>query len=206
MTETLIERRRRLLRDEIGRIAIDLFATRGFDDVTVDDIAAAAGTSQRTFFRYFPSKDAIVLDLARRLDERLVVALDARPADEGPVTALRNAFCSTSHVEPAEREWVLQMARVMADTPALRARAHGERVAESEELLERLAARMGVGASDRRVRVLATAFAAVAAIEFYRWADAGGDGDPSDAIASALALLEAGLAELDELPTEKRKS
>ena len=72
MTETLVERRRRLLRDEIGMIAVELFASRGFDAVTVDDIAEAAGTSPRTVFRYFASKDEIVLYLARRLDARLI--------------------------------------------------------------------------------------------------------------------------------------
>lgn len=205
MTETLIERRRRLLRDDIGRIAVDLFATQGFDRVTVDDIAEAAGTSQRTFFRYFPSKDAIVLDLARRLDDRLLDALDSRPPGEGAVTALRNAFCQTSHVEPQERPWVLQLARVMADTPTLRARAHGERVADSQALLRLLAERMGIGPADPRVRVLATSFSAVAAVEFYRWADAGGEGDPSEAIAAALSLLEAGLGHLDDLRPTKGK-
>jgi AcrR family transcriptional regulator len=206
MTETLTERRRRLLRDEMARIAVDLFATRGFDAVTVDDIAEAVGTSQRTFFRYFASKDAIVLDLARRIDQRLLDALDARPASEGAVTALRNAYCSTSHVEPANRERTMQLAKVLARSPELRARAHGEHVNDSQELLARLAKRMGVPTTDRRVRVLATAVTAVVSVEFNRWADGGGRGDPSDAIAAALDVLETGLRELDSMrPTRSHR-
>jgi AcrR family transcriptional regulator len=201
VTETLVERRRRLLRDEIGMIAVDLFASRGFDAVTVDDIAEAAGTSPRTVFRYFASKNEIVLYLARRLDERLIAALDSRPAREGAATALRNAYCSTSHVTPGDHERVLQLARVLAETPTLRAHAHGERVDENDELLAHLAERMSLPADDRRVRVLATSMAAVATVEFHRWADAGGRGDPSVAIGSALGLLESGLGDLDDLPT-----
>jgi AcrR family transcriptional regulator len=204
VTETLVERRRRLVRDEIGRVAIELFAARGFDAVTVDDIAEAAGTSQRTFFRYFATKDDIVLALARRLDERLVDALDARPANEGAVAALREAYCATSHVEPAERERVLQGAKVLAEAPALRARAHGEYVGENAEIVARLAARMGVPVDDRRVRVLVATFAAVASVEFTTWAEAGGAGDPSEAIRAALALLEDGLSNLDATPRKGR--
>ena len=199
MTETLIERRRRLLRDEIARIAIDLFTSRGFDVVTVDDIAEAVGTSQRTFFRYFATKDDIVLDLARRLDQRLLDALDARPASEGAVTALREAFCETSHVEPEDRARVVQLARVMSLAPALRARAHGEHVNDRDGVVDRIARRMGVASSDPRARVLVTSFSAVATVEFYRWADNGGDGNPRDAIAAALELLEAGTRHLDKL-------
>jgi AcrR family transcriptional regulator len=201
VTETLVERRRRLLRDEIGMIAVDLFASRGFEEVTVDDIAETAGTSPRTVFRYFASKDEIVLYLARRLDERLVAALESRPAREGAATALRNAYCSTSHVTPGDRQRVLQLARVLAETPTLRASAHGERVDANDELLTHLAGRMGLTADDPRVRVLATSMAAVATVEFHRWADAGGRGDPSVAIGSALGLLESGLADLDDLGT-----
>ena len=126
MIETHVERRRRLLRDDIGRIAIDMFAKRGFDAVTVDDIAEAADISQRTFFRYFASKDSIVLDFARRVDRRLVEAFDARPTSESAVEALRNAYIATSHVEPEHRQRIVQIARVLALTPKLEAMAHGE--------------------------------------------------------------------------------
>ncbi len=200
MTETHVERRRRLLRDDIGRLAIDLFAARGFDEVTVDDIAEAAGISQRTFFRYFASKDAIVLDFARRVDRRLVDAFDARPSGEGAFTALRNAFRITSHVEPADRARVVQLARILGRTPELQALAHGESMVDTTGLVGRAAARMGVAPTDRRARVLVAAASAVAAVEFQRWADAGGRGDPSEAIADALDVLGEGFRNLDPSP------
>lgn len=200
MTETLVERRRRLLRADIGRIAIDLFTERGFDEVTVDDIADAAGISQRTFFRYFSSKDAIVLDLAHRVGRRLLEAVDARPADEGAMTALRAAYLATSHVEPADRPRVVQLARILERTPQLQARAQGASISGNDELIARVARRMGVPRGDRRARVLVTAVTAVVGTEFQRWADSGGKGDPSEVIAAALDVLEAGLATLDRSP------
>lgn len=192
MIETHVERRRRLLRDDIGRIAIDMFAERGFDAVTVDDIAEAADISQRTFFRYFASKDSIVLDFARRVDRRLVEAFDARPASEGAVDALRNAYVATSHVEPEHRQRIVQIARVLALTPKLEAMAHGEDARASDALIGKVAKRMGVRADDRRARVLVTAATAVVRVEFQRWADVGGKGDPSELIASAFDVLADG--------------
>jgi AcrR family transcriptional regulator len=196
MTELLSERRRRLMRDELGRIAIGLFAERGFDNVTVDDIVAAAGTSPRTFFRYFPTKDEVVLDYERRIQERLVEALRARPPGEGAVEALRQSYIATSHVEPADRRRVLQLGRILAAAPALRARANGERIAEDQPLLELVAERLGRDADDVRVRVIVAAMGAVAASEFRAWVNGGGKGDPAKRISAALELLEIGLGQL----------
>jgi len=197
MTEALSERRRRLLRDELGHIAIRLFVEHGFDNVTVDDIAAAAGSSPRTFFRYFATKDEVVLDYERRLQERLLVALRSRPPKEGPVEALRQAYIETSHVVPAERERVLQLGRVLQNAPTLRARVSGERIAEGLALAEHLAERLGAQPDDARVRVIVASMGAVAEKEFRTWVGGGGKGDPANRIAEALALLEGGLGQLD---------
>src|ERR1700757_2546143 len=96
--------RRQDTASEIARVAIRLFAARGFDAVTVDEIATEVGISARTFFRYFGSKEDVVLQFQRRLNERLIDAFEAQPADEGAVTALRNAYISTSTVAPEDRE------------------------------------------------------------------------------------------------------
>jgi len=195
VTETLVARRRRLVRDEIGRIAVDLFVERGFDDVTVDDIAAASGISQRTFFRYFATKDEIVLGFSRRLDRRLVEALDARPAGEGPVRALREAYRETSRIDPDDRARVSKLAGVLARTPELRTRSSGGHVDVADSVTSRVAARMGVPADDQRARVFAVAATAVAAVEFHRWAQGGGRGDLSENLGRVFDLLEAGFAD-----------
>ena len=195
--ETIVERRRRLLRDEIRTIAVELFVANGFDAVTVDDIAEASGTSPRTFFRYFASKDDIVLDLARRLDDRLLAAVAGRPVAEGPIVALREAFRSTSHVEPSDRDRVLALANILAEAPLLRARAHGERLEGGDRLVALLVRRSPGHISSRDLFVAATAVTAVAGSEFYAWAESGGQGDPSERICAALAILESGLCALD---------
>src|SRR5437763_2139396 len=119
VVEPMVDRRRRIVRAEIGRVAVGLFAERGFEAVTVDDIAAAAGTSPRTFFRYFATKDDVVLDYERRLHDRLVAAYDDQPESVGAVTALRQAYTVTSRIEPGDRPRVLSLGRILATAPAL---------------------------------------------------------------------------------------
>jgi AcrR family transcriptional regulator len=204
MTELHSDRRRRLMRDELRSIAVDLFAERGFDEVTVDDIAAAAGISARTFFRYFATKDEVVLAYERRLHERLLTALHSRPANEGGVEALREAYIATSHVDPADRAKVLLLGRILLQASALRARALGERLAEDQALISDIAGRLGVKAGDARARVVVAAMSAVAVTEFRVWVDDNGKGDPAVRISTALAMIESGLSRLDDLQQPRR--
>lgn len=206
MTEPLTDRRRRLVREDIGRAAVRLFAERGFDGVTVADIADAAGISERTFFRYFATKDEVLLAYERHVWERLVAAVAARPAGEGPVTALRAAFLVTSHVEPADRVRVAQLGGILAKAPELNARSRGYRLINDAELIELIVARFpaDTAATRSHARVIVTAMNAVAAAEFGAWAESGGRGDPSARIAAALTLLEDGLAQFD--PREESTS
>jgi AcrR family transcriptional regulator len=197
VNEAFLVRKRRVVRDELGRVALRLFAERGFEAVTVEDIAQAAGISPRSFFRYFATKDEVVFDYERAIRARLVHALDERPASEGAVTALRNAYVATAHVEPSDRARVVAMGRILDAAPALRAKAHGERMADDSALIERVAKRLGVRSSDQRARTVVASMSAVAGVEFQAWVASGGRGDPSEAIARALVQLERGLAELD---------
>src|ERR1700736_5322164 len=86
------ERKRRAVRAELSEVALQLLTDRNFESVTVDEIAAAAGVSRRTFFRYFASKEDVVFAFldqgARRLCEEIV----ARPREEAPITAVQNAL------------------------------------------------------------------------------------------------------------------
>ncbi len=189
-TESLVARRRRLVQDEIGQSAMDLFVERGFDQVSVDDIAAATGMSQRTFFRYFASKDDVLLRYQHRLHERLCRAFAARPEDEPAVTALRSAYLSTSTVPPGARADVHRLAQVLADAPALWARAIGNVVVGGAEPAIELARRMGLPTTDPRPRVIAAAMGAGVATAWNDWVRSDGSADPSDGIAAALDLLD----------------
>jgi AcrR family transcriptional regulator len=194
---TLFERRRDFVASEISEVAMQLFADRGFDAVTVDEIAAAAGMSARTFFRYFATKDDVVLQYGRRLHERLVAAIVARPEHEGAVTALRNAYLETSATPVGDREAVALRNRVLVEAPILRGRAHDEASAPQGPLVVALAARMGVGPSDVRPVMLAAAATAVAGVAFEQWVRAGGRGDPAARVRDALDLVIVGFGTLE---------
>lgn len=203
---TFVERRRDHVAADIRRIALELFDERGFDEVSVQDIAASAGMSSRTFFRYFASKDDVLLDYQRGLQARLLKALRDRPAGEPAVAALRNAFVETSTVNPEEHDAVVQRARVLAAAPTLRARAHGERAGEHAALGELLAARLALtDASDSLPIIVAAAMSAAAVAAWDDWVSKGGDGNPGEAIGAALDLLTRGLHELDMAPPRRKR-
>src|SRR5438445_5057457 len=115
----LRERRKRLTAAELEAAALRLFGERGFDSVTVDDMAAQADVSRRTFFRYFASKEDVLLsDHPRRL-AHLRRALAGRPENESALTALRQAILSMAGGYEEERQRLLDRARIMAQTPSL---------------------------------------------------------------------------------------
>jgi AcrR family transcriptional regulator len=203
---TLSERRRNYVASEISHAAMQLFATHGFDAVTVDEIAEAAGISARTFFRYFATKDDVVLQYRRRLQERLVAAVLARPKQEGAVTALRNAYLETSTTPVADRRQVALRNRVLFEAPSLRGRAHDEAASAGSALVVALASRMGVDARDDRPLALAAGTAAVAGVAFEQWVRSGGRGDPAARVRDALDLLIAGFATLDRPPARRRRA
>jgi AcrR family transcriptional regulator len=143
---SLAERKRQLVADELRDAALMLLATKGFDTVTVDDIAAAAGVSRRTFFRYFASKEDVVVRWLADMSEVVVGVLADRPAGEPAPDALRHAVWAplalcTDHPDHTERSRVV--ARLVLDTPALEARWMEYQVRVRSDLAAELAARYG---------------------------------------------------------------
>lgn len=193
-----VEARRAFAADEIARTAMSLFAERGFHNVTVEEIAEAAEISPRTFFRYFPAKEDVVLLEQRRMQQRLVDVFADRPDHEPAITALRNAYLSTSDVAPNRRKAVLLHNRVRLDVPSILARGFGEDVIGNESITTEMARRMRLDPErDPRPAIAAAAMAAAASIAFDRWVRAGGRGNPADTVGEALAMVEHGLHSLD---------
>jgi mycofactocin system transcriptional regulator len=116
-----VGRRRSTTWDHISNVAIDLFAARGFDGVSVDDVAEAAGIARRTLFRYYPSKNALPWgDFNAHLDRMRDLLADLDP--EVPIgAALRTALLAFNTFDEAETARHRQRMRVILETDALQA-------------------------------------------------------------------------------------
>lgn len=116
-----VGRRRSTTQDHITAVALDLFAARGFDEVSVDDVAAAAGISRRTLFRYYASKNAIPWgDFDAHLDHMRTLLSQVKH-DVPIVDALRSALLAFNRFDAAETARHRQRMRVILQTDALQA-------------------------------------------------------------------------------------
>lgn len=172
----LRERKKQRTRDALVRAALELIATRGYEGTTVDDITAAVEVSQRTFFRYFASKEDVAFFVARLAESHVVDAVRGRPPGEAPLEVLRRAVLdSWDTINEAVEQLVpldlhMRVYRVIESTPALLA-AHLRRATELEEELARIIAeREGLDVdADPRPRILVAAFGGVIRVAERRW-------------------------------------
>ena len=103
---SLRDRQREQIRTDIRLAAYRLFAAHGFDNVTTEQIAAAAGISPSTFFRHIASKEELLLDQFRRGGEAIVSLLEQRPSAESPEVALARAIeARIGAFQDSETEW-----------------------------------------------------------------------------------------------------
>ncbi len=113
-------RKKAATRRSIQEHALRLFAANGYENTTVEDIAAAAGVSHMTFFRYFPRKENVVQ--TREYDPMIEELVVARPPHESPIAAIGAALsASFAAILPADRQRILTRVRLMMSTPELRA-------------------------------------------------------------------------------------
>jgi len=112
------ERRRDFVRLEIEHAGMDLFAQRGYDNVTVADIAAAAGIGRRTFFHHFRSKEELLSAYDTRLAIRALHAFERRPATESAAVALCAAILSTAEMSDEDERVALQRNTVLQQAQA----------------------------------------------------------------------------------------
>lgn len=193
----LRERRKALTAAELEAAAYRLFGERGFDNVTVDDIAAEADVSRRTFFRYFASKEDVLLADHFVQLARLREAMASRPEEEPIVTALRNSVLSLTSDFEQRKEKVVIRARLMRDTPSLQARSLVHQQLWEHAMQEMVADRLGVDPiKDLRPGVVAAAALAAMRVAFTIWLAAGCEGDVIALTTEALDLLDGGLGQL----------
>jgi AcrR family transcriptional regulator len=104
---SLRDRQRAQILADIRRAAFRLFTERGYDAVTTEEVAAAAGVSARTLFRYVPTKEELILGPIRHGGAAIVSLLEARPAREAPDVALANAIIARTNAfqDSDSEEW-----------------------------------------------------------------------------------------------------
>ena len=189
----LRQRKKQQTRDTLVECAVDLFERQGYDATTIEEIAAAANVSPRTFFRYFDSKMELIR--APKQEHGTLESLVAhRPADEGPVTAVHRVVREMLAREFIDDDRAVRLIRVMLTTPSLRAAAMEHFHEHQAELAQVCAQRMGVGPDDLRPQVVAAAVGTTLWTVVDRWV---ADDAPADRLIpmldEAFALLTSGM-------------
>ncbi|MFC4071968.1 TetR family transcriptional regulator [Actinoplanes subglobosus] len=174
---SLRERTRQAMRAEVSAVATRLFAEQGCDNTTVEQIAAEAGLSRTTFFRYFGTKEDVVLTWLEDLGPALATAFAERPTDEHPWRSLRRAFDVITRINADAPERSLAFLRMIEANATMAARHRGKQQAWEELLVPLVAARLtGDLPADRDPAPRALVASAVACLNAAMRAWAAGDG------------------------------
>jgi AcrR family transcriptional regulator len=153
---SLRERKKARTRASLREHALRLFREQGYQATTVEQIAAAAEVSPSTFFRYFPTKEDVVLQ--DDMDIRMVEAFARQPRELTPIAAVRGAMRETwDSFSPVEWEQLREGGRLSLDVPEIRARTMNEFARLINVFAQAIASRTGRDPGDLRARVLAGA-------------------------------------------------
>jgi AcrR family transcriptional regulator len=181
---------RRAVRAEIAAKAMDLFLEQGFDETTVNQVAAAVGMSSRSVFRYFDSKEEMVIGELVELGHEVAAALERRPDDEDPWIALRHALQVC--VDSLEGQEVgRRRATMLASTPSLRTAMLDKQMRWQEALVPHIEKRLPVTGELRALQARALVSTALACLDVAAtaWTEPPGDRSLRDLVDVAFAAI-----------------
>ncbi|MFG2138323.1 TetR family transcriptional regulator [Streptomyces sp. NPDC048650] len=193
----LRERKKEQTRQRIGAVARRLFVERGFDAVTVNEIAEAAEVAKATLFTYFPTKESLALQGVGEHDLAEIVA--RRPPEQSPLEALRahHRAVASRHVSAEETEALIASVRVIFDSSVLSSAANGLRYQQRQALAEVLAEEHGRTAAALMAAQIAASLLTLQESYFQRLLDGGSPQQAGRALVEdvelAFDLLEHGL-------------
>lgn len=166
---SLRERKRIETLIDLAETAIDLFHEHGYDNVTVDDIAAAVDVSPRTFFRYYSSKEDVLFPNEAETEALLRDALLSRPHDEPVLVAVQESLMILA-TDLAKRRHTMQTRReIIRQSPTLRARELEQALVWEESLAEVIAQRIESTPEQLAPRVMAAACVAGIRVAIDMW-------------------------------------
>jgi AcrR family transcriptional regulator len=180
------QRKKNATRDRIRAAALRLFREQGYDATTVEQIAAAAGVSHMTFFRYFPAKEDVAL--SDSYDPLIASVIAGTPATWPLIERIRAALADgLRQVYAADRDAMLAQNKLIMSTPALRERLWADQIA-TQEIVLRALGQDGPHASFQ-ARVTVAACLAAASTAILTWVDNDGAAELPDLIEQAFDIL-----------------
>lgn len=188
----LRERKKIQTRQAIRRAAYRLFEEQGYDATPIDQIAEAADVSPSTVFRYFPTKEDIVL--TDEYDAVLEAGLRARPADEPMVESMRRVTVEAlREIAAADRGELVQRTRLIREVPAIRGRTAENTARDAALISAVLAERTGRPADDLELRVISAAILAALQEAMLNWVEGGESAELEALIDQTMDVLARGL-------------
>jgi AcrR family transcriptional regulator len=184
------ERRRTRQREEIGKVALDLFAQRGYDEVTVEEIADAADVSPRTFFRYFSSKQATLWPIHEDQLETFREALWAGEGDEPLFDSISRALTQAAGFYDQDYAGLVRRTSIMLQSPSLRAYFHELQQPWAEEIAALAADRLGLEEDALGPRVIGLASVAAIQAAIQSWIRSDGQESYAQLTAEALHVVK----------------
>ncbi|UGT53835.1 TetR/AcrR family transcriptional regulator [Nocardia asteroides] len=181
-------RKKQQTREQISHRATELFLARGFDRVTIADVAAAAEVAKMTVTNYFPRKEDLALDLGEVYAGQLAAVVRDRTQGESALAALRRAYlAAVAAQDPVIGFSGLPFAKMITDSPALVARLREFNEDREVALARALAEDTGAAPGDITPRVAAAQLAGVQRVLFEEILRRTLAGEPNDEIATAMA-------------------
>ena len=169
----LRERKKQKTRWAIQEHALRLFAQQGYDATTVEQIAEAAEISPSTFFRYYKTKEDLVVE--DRYDDMMLAVIEATPPEVGPFETLRRAMVDAmGELDAAEEQQILLRMKLTFSVPQLRARSIGNLMTATDTFAPPIARRLGREPDDIEVRAFVTGFMGAIGSAVIAWAESGG--------------------------------
>jgi mycofactocin system transcriptional regulator len=170
VTETgFVDGPREGTRARIERAALDLFTRHGFERVTIDEVAAVAGISRRTYFRYFATKaDAVWGDFAGHVD-RLAGLLRTTSTGQTVLASICDAYVEVNDYAPRDLPLLRQRMQLILTEPALQAHSQVRYADVDRVVAEYVAQRTGTEPGELLARLVATSTRAAATTAFEAW-------------------------------------
>lgn len=177
-------------RQHIADAALQLFTKQGYEQTTIEEIAALAEVGTRTLYRYYPTKEDLLLGTTKPGFRLLVQALRERPAEEPLNDSLHHALTAFCMLLTIERERGVALRDLIERTPSVRAKVYDEIGRTRAELSTEIRKRLGATRTDPRPELAAGVMMVVVDIVVVTWA--AGRRSPKHVVEQAVELLSAG--------------